>query len=264
MSAIEKISLCKAGPKAEAQRILEHRAKKIFSKSKDKELTDDFERNIEEHYGHAGPIFIQHVMNHIDHYKGQLRIVQQTIDRRAELAPENRFWSAGAACAITGGMIAKKLGLIDYDMEALTKWVVRLLKENKKSVSEMGASVEQVLNDYIMEHYGNVLWIKSTDDLRKLNETNILANGLDSLVVPDAVPKVKFVARYETDIKRMYLLPKPLKEWCGKQQINYAGFVEDLVEKLKGKRTKMRLSKGTQMRLPPTNVIVVNFSIDGE
>ena len=149
-------------------------------------------------------------------------------------------------------------------MEALTKWVVRLLKENKKSVSEMGASVEQVLNDYIMEHYGNVLWIKSTDDLRKQNETNILANGLDSLVVPDAVPKVKFVARYETDIKRMYLLPKPLKEWCGKQQINYAGFVEDLIEKLKGKRTKMRLSKGTQMRLPPTNVIVVNFSIDGE
>ena len=264
MSAIEKISLFKAGPKAEAQRILEHRARQIFSKSKDKELTDNFERSIEEHYGHAGPIFIQHVMNHIEHYKGQLRIVQQTIDRRAGLAPENRFWSAGAACAITGGMIAQKLGLVDYDMEAITKWIVGLLKENKKNVSEMGASVEQVLNDYIMEHYGNVLWIKSTDDLRKQNETNILANGLDSLVVPDAIPKVKFVARYETDIKRMYLLPKPLKEWCGKQQINYAGFVEDLIGKLKGKRTKMRLSKGTQMRLPPTSVIVVNFSIDDE
>tara|TARA_R110000744_G_scaffold332428_1_gene437857 strand:- start:37 stop:450 length:414 start_codon:yes stop_codon:yes gene_type:complete len=121
----------------------------------------------------------------------------------------------------------------------------------------MNESVEQILNDYMAEHWNNVLWIKSTDDRRKQN-----GNGIDSLVIPDAVPKGKFVARYETDVKKAYLLPKPLKEWCGKQQINFTSFYDDLNKKLGAKKSKIRLSKGTHMDLPPTDVIVVGFSVE--
>tara|TARA_R100001591_G_scaffold13965_2_gene20369 strand:+ start:3779 stop:6643 length:2865 start_codon:yes stop_codon:yes gene_type:complete len=256
-SVIEKISLKKGFPKAEAQRIMECRAKRVFTEVGEKELTDAFEEQINQHVGHVGEMYIQHVIKNLESVKKLVRDVQGRADRAADLSSENRFWSAGVACTITGGIIASKLGLIDYDMEALFDWAVELLTTNKKSVSDMGVSVEQTLNDYIMEHYGNVLWIKSTDDLRKQDT----ANGLDSLVVPDVVPRVKFVARYETDLKKAYLLPKPLKQWCGEQQINYTGFVEDLISKLGAKRVKMRLSKGTMMNLPPTNVIAVNCAV---
>ena len=133
-----------------------------------------------------------------------------------------------------------------------------MLKQNKHYVSDMSASVEEVLNDYIHEHWGNVLWIKSTDDLRKQNQ-----NGLDSLVVPEALPRGKLVARYETDVKKAYLIPKPLRAWCGEHQINYAAFVQDLKTNMGATKTKMRLSKGTHMQLPPTDVIVVSCSIEG-
>ena len=119
----------------------------------------------------------------------------------------------------------------------------------------MGASVEQILNDYINEHWVNILQIKSTDDLRKQDN-----NGLDVLVVPDATPRGRLVARYETDLKRAYLLPKPLRKWCTAQQINYTSFVQDLMEKLNGKKVKMRLCKGTHMKLPSTDVISVDCS----
>ena len=59
-------------------------------------------------------------------------------------------------------------------------------------------------------------------------------------------------------------MPKPLKAWCGAQQINYSAFIDDLKTKLNAKTTTMRLSKGTHMNLPVTRVIVVDCSIENE
>ena len=78
------------------------------------------------------------------------------------------------------------------------------------------------------------------------------------------LPRGKLVARYETDLKRAFLVPKPLKVWCGDQQINYSEFVNQLKSKLGAKKAKMRLSKGTHMNLPPTDVIIVDCSVDNE
>ena len=261
-SIIERISTIKEVPRAEAQRILEFRASKVFTKSEEKELTDDFEAKIEKHYGHAGEVFIMHVMRNLETVDNFLRQVQKRVDRVAKLKAENRYWSAGVACALTGGVIAKKLGLIDYDMEALFKWTIKLLKNSQSKIEDMGSSVEQTLNDYVMEHYGNVLWIKSTDDLRKTN--NAIGNGLDDHVVPDRQPNTKLVARYETDTKRLFLSTTPLKNWCGARQINYAAFVDELKKNLDGKRVKQRLGKGTRMGGFNAWCISVNCSLDVE
>jgi len=135
---------------------------------------------------------------------------------------------------------------------------VDLLKSNKRSVGDMSVSVEDTLNDYIHEHWSNVLWIKSTDDIRAGED------GVTDLVIPESLARGQLVARYETDLKKVYLLPKPLKKWCGDQQINYSSFVQDLISKLNGRRGKARLSKGTKMNLPPTGVIIVDCSLDNE
>ena len=134
------------------------------------------------------------------------------------------------------------------------------MEQNKRGVNDMDASVEQTLNDYIHEHWGNVLWIKSTDDLRGKAVDN---GGLDTLITPEILPRGKLVARYETDLKRAYLVPKPLKTWCVDQQIHYGMFLADLKNKMGAKRQKVRLSKGTNMSLPPTDCYVVYCDIEG-
>jgi len=255
-SVIERIAATKQAPKAEAQRMLEWRAQRVFGSTEEKKGTDVFDIAIKENYGHAGPIYIQYVMQNLETVKKLVFENQRLIDEAAGLTAENRFWSAGAATTITGAYIAQQLGLIDYDLEALFAWTVKLLKTNLQSVSDMGMSVEQTLNDYIAENFNNILMLKSTDDLRKL--VGEPSNGLDSLVVPDALPRGKLIARYETDIQKAYLLPKPLKSWCATQQINYGAFMEDLKTKLGAKRGKVRLGKGTHLNLPPSSVIIVN------
>tara|TARA_R110002153_G_scaffold134370_1_gene283690 strand:- start:218 stop:3019 length:2802 start_codon:yes stop_codon:yes gene_type:complete len=254
-SIIERVSMVKNMPKAEAQRMMETKAVKLFSDPETKALTDEHAKRATTVYAHAGPIYIKYIMENLQQVKALLANVQRRIDTAAGLTAENRFWSAGAAATVTGTIIANKLGLIDYDTKKLMAYVVRLLKENKNGVNDMNSSVTDTLNDYIHENWGSILKIKSTDDLRKQND-----NGLDNLVIPELDPKIRLVGRYETDIKRVYLIPKPLKAWCGRQQINYGSFVQDLKDKFGGKTVKMRLTKGTPTQLPPTTVISVDCS----
>ena len=257
-SIIERVSMAKAMPKAEAQRILEVKVDRLFSGAEEKEEQDRFSAALSNHYGTAGKEYVQYVISNLDAVTKLIDEVRGKVDKAAGLTSENRFWSAFATNTMAGLILAKRAGLIDYDIGKIFKWAVSMLKQNQHYVSDMNASVEEVLNDYIHEHWGNVLWIKSTDDLRKQNQ-----NGLDSLVVPEALPRGKLVARYETDLKKAYLIPKPLRIWCGEQQINYAAFLEELKTNMGATKTKMRLSKGTHMQLPPTDVIVVSCSIEG-
>ena len=107
---------------------------------------------------------------------------------------------------------------------------------NKNEITEMDTPVEQILNDFFNEHFNSMIWIKSTQDLRKSSEET----GLDNLVIPDMMPKTSVLAgRYETDINRAYIRPKVLKQWCVGQQINYAQLFIDLKEKLGAKKQKL-------------------------
>lgn len=251
-SMIERISLYKALPKAEAQRILEHRVERLEFASKSE--TDSFATAVKENFGVAGVPYLQYVMTNLEAVKELANTTQQRIDLAANLTAENRFWSALVSRTITGLLVAKKVGLIDWQIGPIVAWAIKAMQTAQSMVREMNTDVESILTDYLAEHYNSMLRIKSTDDARKS------ITGLDHLIHPDAIPRGNsFVARYEYDIKKLYLLPKPLKEWCGKQQINYSGFVEGLkTGRTKATKHKMRLSKGTQMNLPPTDVLMID------
>jgi hypothetical protein len=159
---------------------------------------------------------------------------------------------------LTGLLIAKHVGLIDYNLKNIQDWAIGQLRGNKASVDDMSVSIEQMLNDYMSEHFNSMIWIKSTDRLNTNSN-----NGLDTLVLPDMMPRTnKLVGRYETDVKVAYLLPKPLKEWCGDQQINYGQLVQDMKDKLGAVKKKVRITRGTQMQLPPADCIVVKCDAD--
>ena len=255
-SAIEKVSIYKAMPKAEAQRMMETKAVRLFDQSKTKHLTDAHATNAINIYGHAGIPYIQYIIANIESVQALMAQVQSKIDTAAGLTAENRFWSAGAAATLTGVLIAKKLGLVNYDTNKLFKYILRLLKENKNASADMNSSAIETLNDYFHENWGNILKIKSTDDLRKGQN-----NGLDNLVIPELDPKIRLVGRYETDTKVAFLSPKPLKAWCGKQQINYSAFKKELEDDFGAKTVKVRLTKGTNTRLASTWCLSIDCSM---
>lgn len=250
-SMIERIALYKALPKAEAQRILEYRAEQV--KFATKAETDEFAASIKENYGVASVPFIQYILNNLEDVKELAQVTQTKIDLAAGLTAENRFWSVLVSRDIAGLMIAKRAGLIDWQISGVVQFALKALAKAQNAAREMNADVEEILTNFLAEHYTGVLRIKSTDDARK-------QPTFETIIHPsEAMHGSRFIARYEHDIKKLYVLPKPLKEWCGKQQINYSGFIDSLKEgRTKATKTKMRLSRGTYMNLPPADVWVID------
>lgn len=253
-SMLAKVYAVKANPQAEEQRVLRYHVKP--HNFTDKKETDVFAKAVGQHTGHAAEVFVQNMMLDIDTVKELLESVQRKLDAACGLTMQNRFWSVQGAVTITALILAREAGLLNYDPNKLFRWVVDLINGNKKDTAEAKISVEALINDFVHENYGSILWIKSTDDLRGSHNSN----GLDSLVVPDMQPRVKLVARYETDVKMLYIVTKALKVWCVKQKLNYDSVVMDLGEKLGAHKHKMRMCKGTKMNLPPATVLAVDCS----
>lgn len=259
-SLVELVGTAKSSPKAEALRVLECRVPRLFPKgdSTHKPMTDKFTKDIKNNYGHAGPVFVQYIMNHVDEVRELLETVQMRVDRVAKLSADNRFWSVGIAWPIAGLMIAKRIGLVEFDVKAVFQWATTtLVDQNKANIAELDATVQDIMNEFFNEHISNILQIKSTQDSRSLN-----GNGLDTLVVPEAIPRNKLVARYETDKKTAYIVPKTLKNWCAERQYNYGWLINEIKTHYNGRRGKVRLSKGTHLNLPPTDVIIADFPLD--
>jgi len=128
-----------------------------------------------------------------------------------------------------------------------------VIVENKGQAAAMEVTLDQTLNEYLAENYSSILRIKSTADAR-----SSLA-GVDSLVQPELTPRGQLVARYETDTKKLFLVPKPFRKWCGKQQINYAQFTADMKNKMGATQESVRLAKGTLFKINPMMVWVVDF-----
>lgn len=252
-SAIERIRLKKENPSAEAQRVLEVQVDKLFTSPDTKTETDEFTHQLELHYGHAGVIFVQYIMQNEFAVGQLLKEVQSNIDKHVGLKSENRFWSAGAAVSITSGIIAHRLELIRYSVPKITTWIEGVIVENKGQAAAMEVTLDQTLNEYLAENYSSILRIKSTADAR-----SSLA-GVDSLVQPELTPRGQLVARYETDTKKLFLVPKPFRKWCGKQQINYAQFTADMKNKMGATQESVRLAKGTLFKINPMMVWVVDF-----
>ena len=249
----------KAQPKAEMQRLLEVRVDKMVTDRSLKGTTDELFKDSKENYGWLMEEYIRYIINNREAVQNTLKKVQAKIDKAANLEAENRFWSAGCAAIITGLIYAKKVGHVNYDMEAVYKWTVKLLKERKAFVDDIGASVEDTIVDYITEHYNSFLRIKSTADKRKDGGTE--DDPLqDTLVVADRDARVAWGGRYETDTHRVYLLKKPLRNWMVDQQLNYTETVRIAMESMDGKHIKARISKGTSLNLPSTDVIMLQLS----
>ena len=254
-SAWEVLGRHKAAPEAEMYRMFEIRVEKKKFITGDNTATSHLFSDFKSNYGHLGVEYIQWVINNKAEVKRTVEDVRVRLDRAAGLGPECRFWSNGNAAIIAGLIIAKKLGLVNYDVAAVYKWVVGELLSRRSYVNDAGASVTQTLNNYLSENYNNLLKIESTQDLRGKND-----HGLDQLVPVGASPRGHLVARFEPDTKLLFLRIKPFREWCVDQQINYQGVLDELKSKLGAKRIKKRLTKGTDFNLPSDWVLEMEFA----
>ena len=220
---VDKISTEKAVPEAEALRIFEMRAQ--GKKFTDKNETDVFSRQLLNHYGHAGEIFIKHVLNNMEEVKALAVTVQKEIDTKAGLTAQHRFWSASHSCTVAALIVCKELGLLTYDPEAVTDYCVKELKAQKAQVYSMSSSLPELLGQFFNENYNSFIKLRSGEE-KIFAEFNKDEN---EVVTPESQPRSNMVGRYETDTNIMMITQTDLKKWCVDKQLDFGGLCIDII-----------------------------------
>jgi hypothetical protein len=248
-SFYEKLGVAKSSPDGESMRLLEYRIdhNNLISMEQGKHM---FDHQLRENYGHAMEIYAQWLVNNKEEAVDLMRQVQARIDKEVQFTQRERFWSGVAACNIAGGLIAKSLGLHDFDMKAVYEWLKRMLSEMRHEVKPPQASPITAVGEFINAHISNALVVNGEVDAR----SNLSA-------LPMLEPRGELMIRYEPDTKELYIAAKPFKDFCVRQQINYKGTLRELqnmgcfVEAM-----NKRMSKGMKMVSPAVRVLKFDAS----
>ena len=239
-------------PEGELMRILEFAVSKNDSFSKAE--SDAMFNPMYENYGVAGEIFIRYVIANLPEVQRLLEKVQRKFDKAAGFTQRERFWSATAACALTSGIIAKKLGLHDIDVSAVYKWAVETLSNMRLEVRSDGMTPLSRIGQFLNEKNNNMLIVKSTVDKR---------SGL--FEAPIREPRGELMTRYEPDKKMLYISAKALREWCSDSQISYKMLCSDLQKNNITKGViKKSMSKGSDMTTPSVFALMIDCSVATE
>lgn len=245
-SFYEKLGVHKNSPDGEMMRLLEYQIEPttIIDPAEAKRM---FDHQLKENYGHAGPIYVKYLVDELEEVMSTLHAVQERIDREMNLTNRERFWSAVIACNITGGLIARNLGLIDYDMKAIYEWTLTMLADIRRDIAPPANNAASIIGDFINRHIRNALIIKSQVD----NRTKLHS-------APDQLPYGDLIIRYETDTKKLFIVAKAFRDDCVETQIGYKDTLNELKAKgifLGAKNTRM--SKG--MPIPAPGVHALEF-----
>lgn len=161
-------------------------------------------------YGHAIDPYIKYVAMNLPVVIELLNKVNERIDRAAGIKNTERFWSAGIAIGITGGIIAKNLGLHDIPIEPVIRHAVELIKNTRNSNKEEFADANDHLGAFLQRHYHEILVINGKTDKR---------TGIE--MGPIREPKGQVTIRYEPDTKMLYVVNRAWRDDCGKLFLSY-------------------------------------------
>jgi hypothetical protein len=248
-SFYEKLTALKNSPDGESVRLLEYKIEPndLIGVAKGKEM---FDHQLNENYGHAGEIYLTWLVNNLEYTKDLIKKVQARLDKEVQFTSRERYWSATAACNIAGGLIARHLGLHDFDMTAVYDWLKGMLSEMRHDVKPPQSTPVATLGEFLDSHAVNTLVVNEEVDAR----SNMSA-------LPLQEPKLQLLVRYEPDTKHIYVAAKQFKEFCIKQQVNYKTLLKELTDlQIFVEAINKRMSKGMKIASPAVRTLKFDAS----
>lgn len=225
---------------------------------------DRLKAELFENAGHAGPIYLQHLLQPAVMDFAKKALEQQTdLIWRSGFEQKHRFWVRTLGAVAVAGQLVRSLGLMNVDVESVIAYVIDELKSRTGMFLKPGDSPGEIayenqereaavdiLSDYLSHHNADTLVV------RKAWKPG------DMAIEPDQKPRNRLVIRYEVDTGR---LMTPLREW--RQFLIQRGFspqeVQASLEKgkvLVDNRRSLTLSAGTRLPSAPTPCIVFDMT----
>ena len=215
-SVVDALQQLKSTADGELRRILEISVPKYTGATKS-EIDAVFSK-LNDNYGVAGPVYIQHVVSNIDIVRESCLQMQARIDAALGLDQSDRFYSCILACAFTGAMIAQKLGLHTIDVRRIYEYSLGAVQQartsNKSEAGDMLTIAKETLAAFLNQNINNALVI------------NRAVRGVPQ--APIISPRGELRMRYEPDSKELFITVAEYRSFFASRQVD----VKDSVAKL--------------------------------
>lgn len=247
-NVIDFLDVRKHSSQGEMMRVLEWLpSTKIVFVGDEKNVIQTLKNN----YGCAGDVYVQWLVENEDIAKAVLAKVTENLKIEFNFNAEERFWVAGCAALIAGGILAGKgyAEIMDYPLEGIKAVLHEMVKEARVAVQGNVRTAEDILNTYIAQHYGQFVVVKTLDG-------SLAASLGDSGVIDQSLTRSQVWGRVEHGVTPgfvdFYIEEKLLKQECSANSFGYADFKKQMETQYHvsySKKDLMAKTKGPQMRV---------------
>ena len=194
---------------------------------------------VHSNYGIAGREFIQQVLADIGNIKTEVLGSVAGFSDKYRQNNDERFWITGLGVALAAGRIAVRMGLLDYDIDALENWIGEvLLPDMRASVKDSRQSPISIMADFITDSINNTLTVQAHN--RQGKEPPV---GMPDPYVA-IEPRGSLQIRRELDSNTVIFKKTALARWAEEHGISAATLLDDLKQYPNASITDVRQDLG--------------------
>lgn len=158
-SLIEIVKRYGKGTDAGAARIFEIRLEQRPAMTQGSTFFDQCSTN----YGVAGEVYSAWLAANPDRARQLVESLSTRLSTQLKVESEERFWVAACATMIAGAMIAKLIGLVNFDIPGLTKFLMNRFQELRGGKTEQMKELDAgpMVSDMVLDHQQTTLRIES-------------------------------------------------------------------------------------------------------
>ena len=205
-SLTDKLSALKTDASAEMNRVMELDAHSVSSF--DRQTATGVYRTFRNNFGGVGARYIGYLVDTQTNHREKIDAVVRAMDLATNAQPEERYWSAIAGAAIYGGLLASKLGLIDFPVAPVLKWIKEHIVKARAAKSEQVTNYTDMLGQFLDAHFLGTM----------VTSNNIKHKELATVL---REPRMALVCRMNIDTERMYISRTAIKAYLEKTYGSY-------------------------------------------
>ena len=199
---------------------------------------------VDQHYGHAGRMFIEYVATHYDETKALVIKFSDGLKAQFGLDGGERIIAAGIACMLAGATIATKLGIATFDMRGMLKLLGEICTQARRGrktdlmVHDGSVGAEEVLSRFYSDFMDSRIWTTHFGRAGVNKPTFKIEGG----VVPQRSRAEIQIAFAE---KTMRINRNTLLVWCRRQGLNGLDVLRQMEVQLRAVKDKAYIGAGT-------------------
>ena len=227
-------------------------------------VTAQVQMALENNCGQAGLVYAEYLGKNHANVAAAVTATMQWFESKLGIDSAERYWMNASAVLLVGATISKKLGLIDFDILSMRKFLLEQLRRQRAAVKDMAVDPDDP--DVQLARIKNFMntnrnWVV-TDTLVKPGGATpcalIPSNDLHYQQMRGG-----FALRYAVNDKRVLISEDKLKLWTSQQEINYRQLRKTLIKhKYCTQPHKPRsLTSGTRLHSAPEAVLIFDLTM---